>query len=342
MSVAIDIVERMFEYGGMLYSAETGDPEGYPAGYPRGTDDYGIELSYDPDTARPPAPNRFSATPLAATPFAPGASATGELTGAFTSGELTGETVRDLQSRIRQMQGTRLDTKLLPTHPALAALLPGGALKQGAAYSVEHSATLLMALLAGPSAAGSWCGVVGVPEFGVEAASHYGIDLERLVLVPHPGDQWLAVTAAIADVLTVVVTRPPKQATDASVARLAARLRQRGSTLIVLGPWPQTDAMLSLSHSTWSGIGDGFGHLAAREVTVTVSTRAGGRPRSARLWLPDRTTQIRRSESPRTTGGIHQQPTEHSRHEHLSHEHLPHEHLPHEYLPHEYRTELAG
>ncbi|HEV7957198.1 MAG TPA: hypothetical protein VGP10_08565 [Marisediminicola sp.] len=204
--------------------------------------------------------------------------------------------MRDLQARIRQMQGTKLDTRSLPTHPAIASLLPGGGLKQGAAYSVERSVTLLMALLAGPSAAGSWCGVIGVPEFGVEAAAHYGIDLERLVLVPHPGDQWLAVTAAIADVLTVVVTRPPRQASDSSVARLAARLRQRGSTLIVLGSWPQTDAMLSISHSTWSGIGEGHGRLAARETTVTVTTRAGARPRSARLWLPDRAEQFSRAE----------------------------------------------
>ncbi|WP_201276686.1 hypothetical protein [Marisediminicola senii] len=205
------------------------------------------------------------------------------------------ETVRELQARIKAMQGTRLESRGLPTHPAIASLLPGGALQQGAAYSVDGSVTLLMAMLAGPSAAGSWCGVVGVPEFGVEAASHYGIDLERLVLVPNPADQWLAVTAAIADVLTVVVTRPPRQASDGSVARLAARLRQRGATLIVLGPWPQTDAMLSLSHSRWSGIGDGHGHLAAREATVTVSTRAGARPRSATMWLPDREERFVRS-----------------------------------------------
>ncbi|MCU1551066.1 MAG: hypothetical protein JWR36_1626 [Glaciihabitans sp.] len=197
------------------------------------------------------------------------------------------DAVRDLQARIRSMQATKLDSRLIPTHPAIADLLPGGGLKQGATYSVEHSATLLMAVLAGPSAAGSWCGVVGVPEFGVEAASSFGIDLERLVLVPQPGDQWLAVTAAIADVMGVVVTRPPKRASDGNLTRLAARLRQRGSTLIVLGNWPQSEAMLTLSESSWSGIGNGFGHLAARQVTVTVSTRLGGRPRSARLWLPD-------------------------------------------------------
>jgi hypothetical protein len=195
--------------------------------------------------------------------------------------------VRELQGRIRSMQATKLDTRLIPTHPALADLLPGGGLRQGATYSLDHSATLLMALLAGPSQAGSWCGVVGMPEFGVEAAESFGIDLDRLVLVPNPGDQWLAVTAAIADVMGVVVIRPPKRASDGNLARLAARLRQRGSTLLVLGSWPQSEAMLSLSESRWTGIGEGHGHLAARQVTVTVSTRLGGRPRSARLWLPD-------------------------------------------------------
>jgi hypothetical protein len=211
------------------------------------------------------------------------------------------DVIARLQGRIRSMQATKLDTRLIPTHPALAGLLPGGGLKQGAMYSLENSATLLLAMLAGPSAAGSWCGIVGVPEFGIEAAASFGIDLDRLVLVPHPGDQWLAVTAAVADVMSVVVTKPPRQASDASLSRLSARLRQRGSTLIVLAneavrAWPQTEAMLSLSDSTWTGIGDGFGHLAARQVTVTVSTRLGGRPRSARMWLPDPQLQFARVE----------------------------------------------
>ena len=217
--------------------------------------------------------------------------------------------IDELQSRIRSMQATKLDSRLLPTHPALAELLPGGGLKQGAMYSigspasVESSATLLLALLAGPSAAGSWCGVVGVPDFGIEAAASFGIDLDRLVLVPAPGDQWLAVTAAIADVLTIVVIKPPRQASEGNLARLSARLRQRGSTLIVVGShsaWPQSEAMLSLSQSSWTGIGDGAGHLTARQVTVTVSTRAGGRPRSARMWLPDPELRFARVETPQT------------------------------------------
>ncbi|MET0725860.1 MAG: hypothetical protein ABWY36_05880 [Leifsonia sp.] len=196
--------------------------------------------------------------------------------------------VAELQARIRGMQATRLETAALPTSEAMAAVLPGGALRQGGAYSVAGSLTLAMALLAGPSASGAWCGVVGVPDFGAEAAARFGIDLERLVLVPDPGEHWLTATAALVDVLTVVVLRPPARAGDADVARLSARLRQRGAALVVLGAWPQSDATLSIAGSTWSGLGAGHGHLAAREVTVTATGRLGyDRPRSVRLWLPD-------------------------------------------------------
>ncbi|MEO6115741.1 MAG: hypothetical protein ABIP33_05095, partial [Pseudolysinimonas sp.] len=40
----------------------------------------------------------------------------------------TDDVVRDLQARIRGMQRTTLDTRALPTHPALGELLPGAAL----------------------------------------------------------------------------------------------------------------------------------------------------------------------------------------------------------------------
>lgn len=207
--------------------------------------------------------------------------------------EPVSERVRALQERIHQLQQTRPDTRTLPTHPAIGRLLPGGALRQGAVYSVQNSTTLIMTLLAAPSAAGAWAGVVGVPEFGIEAARAYGIDLERLALIPHPGDQWLAVTAALADSMGIVVTKPPQRATDATISRLAARLRQHGTTLIVLGAWPHSEAMLTLDDTSWHGIGEGHGHLQARQATLTVTSRTTQRPRSARLWLPDATLTIR-------------------------------------------------
>ncbi|MGV8911020.1 MAG: hypothetical protein ACOH14_00255 [Rhodoglobus sp.] len=208
-------------------------------------------------------------------------------------GSAAAATVAELQSRISQMQSRTLNTKLIPTNPAIGQLLPGGGLQQGSVYSIDKSMMLLMALLAPPSAAGSWCVVIGVPEFGVEAAARFGVDLERLVLIPHPGDQWLAVTAAVADVVDVVVARPPTRASDSAVARLSSRLRQRKSTLLMMGSWPQSEAMVSLGESRWHGIGAGHGHLAAREATVTVTSKSSARPRSARLWLPDSSETIR-------------------------------------------------
>ena len=204
------------------------------------------------------------------------------------------ETVQALQARIDALQRTRLDSRLMPTHEALADLLPDGGLREGATYALSPSSALVMALLVGPSQAGSWCGVVGMPEFGVEAAEGIGIDLDRLVLVPHPGDAWLTVTAAIADALGIVVVRPGRAASDGAIAKLAGRLRERGSTLLVLGPWPQAEAMISLTESRWSGLGDGHGYLSEREVTVTVSSKRGGRPRSGRLMMPDAELGIRR------------------------------------------------
>lgn len=182
-------------------------------------------------------------------------------------------TVEQLQAQIRAMQATGLGTRTLPTRPELAPLLPGGALKAGVAYALPDSLTLAMLLMAGPSAAGGWCAVIGVPDFGVEAAAGFGVDLDRLVLVPRPGEHWLAVAAQIADVLPVVLLQPPARAAPGDTARLASRLRQRGSTLLVLGPWAQAEATLEVRTTAWTGIGTGSGYLAGRDVTVTVTAR---------------------------------------------------------------------
>ena len=204
----------------------------------------------------------------------------------------TSDVVRELQARIRGMQRTTLDTRALPTHPAFAELLPGGALAAGGVYAVDNSTTLALGLLQGPSAAGSWCAVVGVPDLGIEAAAGLGLDLERLVLVPHPGEQWLSVVSALVDVVSVVLVKPPTREGrarlgDAAASKLASRLRQREAVLVSLGEWPRTDARLTVSASTWAGIGAGFGHLTARQVTVSSESRSwAGRSKSRRLWLP--------------------------------------------------------
>lgn len=194
---------------------------------------------------------------------------------------------RTTETLVQQALDTAGTDRALATLPAVADLLPGGALHGGSAYSVRGSMALVMAMMAGPSADGAWCGVVGLPTFGAEAAHELGVDLERLVLVPEPDRDWLSVVAALADALTVVVVRPPGQVTPGEASRLAARLRSRGAVLISVGSWPGSEARLEVQDTSWVGLGTGTGHLVARQATVAVTGRGSAvRPREHRLWLP--------------------------------------------------------
>jgi hypothetical protein len=204
-------------------------------------------------------------------------------------------TLRELQDRVNSMQG-RPAAQPLATHPAFAGLLQ---LRTGATYGVD-STSLAMALMAGPSAEGAWCAVVGLRAFGAEAAAAAGIELSRIVLVPDPADRWQEVASALIDVLTVVVLKPPTRVSAGAAAKLSARLRQRGAVLVVRGDWPRVDARLSLGDARWSGLGRGHGHLRARQVTVAV--RSGTAPaRTRRVWLPAADQMIRPVAAPART-----------------------------------------
>ncbi|MDX6291586.1 MAG: hypothetical protein QOH50_661 [Kribbellaceae bacterium] len=194
---------------------------------------------------------------------------------------------RTTETRVQQALDTADTERALTTLPAVSDLLSGAALRGGAAYSVRGSTALVMAMMAGPSAGGAWCGVVGLPTFGVEAARELGVDIERLVLVPDPERDWLSVVAALADALTVVVVRPPGEVTPGEASRLAARLRSRGAVLIAVGSWPGSEARLEVQGNNWDGLGSGDGHLTGRQVIVAVTGRgAAARSRQHRLWLP--------------------------------------------------------
>jgi hypothetical protein len=199
---------------------------------------------------------------------------------------VTGFDTRVTETRVQQALDTAGVERALPTLPAVSELLSGASLRGGSAYSVRGSAALVMALMAGPSAEGAWCGVVGLPSFGAEAARGLGVDLERLVLVPEPGHDWLNVVAALVDALTVVVVRPPGEVTPGEASRLAARLRTRGAMLIAYGSWPGSEARLEVESNTWTGLGDGEGLLTARQATVVVTGRRAAVHRRHQLWLP--------------------------------------------------------
>jgi hypothetical protein len=128
-------------------------------------------------------------------------------------------------------------------------------------------------------------GFAGWPDFGAEAAAELGIELSRTVLVPDPGEHWLEVTAALVDVLRVVVLRPPASVDERTAGILESRLRSRSAVLVVQGHWPRVSARLSTEESAWSGPTAGTGHLQQRRARVVV--HQGARPpRRADLAWP--------------------------------------------------------
>ena len=205
--------------------------------------------------------------------------------------------VADLAARVRQVQDRgRAQTPAadpIGVPAALADLLPGGGLRPGAAYTVDGSTALAVALVAEASATGSWCGAVGMPDLGAEAAADLGVALDRFVLVPRPGRDWVGVLATLVDVLTVVLVCPPDRVYDAEASRLAARLRQHGAVLISLRPWPRSEAQLTVCDGSWLGPVDGRGRLTGRQADVTVTGRGLSRSRRRRLWLPDPSGRVR-------------------------------------------------
>lgn len=179
--------------------------------------------------------------------------------------------VEQLRERVAAMEH-KPASQPVPTVSGLADLVP---LHAGATYAVD-SASLALALVAGASRAGEWVGFAGCADFGVEAAADLGIELSRTVLVPDPGEHWLEVTAALVDVLRVVVLRPPASVDARTAGILESRLRTRAAVLVVHGAWPRVEARLSVEQSAWSGPTSGAGQLRERRSRVVV--HRGARP----------------------------------------------------------------
>jgi len=197
---------------------------------------------------------------------------------------------------------------MLPVLPALRELLPRGGLARGSVVTVAEFGLLALALAAGASADGAWCGIAGVPEAGVLAAAGLGLDTERTLLVPDPGHAWPQVVASLLDGCELVLLRPPVQVPppgapralkasgtpgtpgvpEAQVRqRLEATLRRGRGVLLVVGDWPGAQVRLRVLTRRWTGLGDGHGRL--RDCCAQVMADGRGQAAVARtrwLWLP--------------------------------------------------------
>lgn len=214
------------------------------------------------------------------------------------------EHLRSLVDRTRPV--SLAEQRVLPVLPALEPLLPG--LRRGTVVGVggpSGATALALAVAAGPTRSGSWAAFVGLPELGWAAAAEAGVDLERVVVVRPPERSRATVVAALVDAFDVVVCGFEGALSATDSRRLAARVRERGSVLVVVGgltggvgrarrAWPGApDAELQVVASAWTGPEDGAGHLRERRLTVQAGgRRALHRPRRVDLLLPDRSGAV--------------------------------------------------
>jgi hypothetical protein len=152
---------------------------------------------------------------------------------------------------------------------------------------VPGGGLLSLAVAAGPSAAGSWCAAVGLPELGVRAAAGMGVDPSRLLLVGTPGERWPQVTAALLDGCDLVLVCPPAEPAAHLKRHIEAIARRTGGVLVVAGNWAGAQARLWVASQHWAGMGQGHGRLAGRRAQVLGTGRgAATRPVRQWLWLP--------------------------------------------------------
>ncbi len=175
----------------------------------------------------------------------------------------------------------------LPVQPALADLLPGGALPAGGTIAVQGSTSLLLGLLAAASQEGAWVAFVGAPALGLVAAADAGLALERVAVVPTPGADAPTVVAALLDGVDVVVLGPAVALLDAARRRLAARARERGAVLATTTPWPGAHVSLDARDGSWWGADQGAGWLRRRTLRVRRTGRgAAAQPVELEVEVP--------------------------------------------------------
>jgi len=173
----------------------------------------------------------------------------------------------------------------LPVSPDLRAMFPEGGLVRGRTVLCGGDAAVALALriVSQPTQAGSWLGVVGVHNIGVQAASEQGVALQRVVFVQPATSraEWVSTVAAAADGFDVLMLEVPHGITVADARRVQTRIQSRRNALVLIGATQklalqsvfQPDVVIDTTTTQWNGIERGSGHVQSREVCVTVSGR---------------------------------------------------------------------
>lgn len=185
--------------------------------------------------------------------------------------------------------------RTLPVGEMFTGLFAEGGLIRGRTIVCEGAAatSIALALVAPAIAAGGWLAMIDVPTVGLDAASEFGVPLERVVAIAsgessEQAARWPDIVAAAADGFDVLLVRVPRDVSPTVMRKIVTRLRQRGAVMVVLGdPGPLTcDGRLSAQSSEWSGLGDGHGYLRHRRLVVEASGRRLPGARRCAMALP--------------------------------------------------------
>lgn len=208
--------------------------------------------------------------------------------------------LQELAERIRPVVLAR--QAVISVVEPLQRLIPDGGLVRGSTVTVggTGATSLALQLSAAASRSGSWVAVVGLNDLAPAAVLEAGLDGERVAFIdPGGSGRQVDVVAALIGAVDIIVldARVPLRPTDAR--RLASRLRERGSLLIVVAPNSSVNTSLSadLSFSVddarWEGLGRGHGHLRSRRVRVGVNGRGrASRTAQHELLLPSLDAQV--------------------------------------------------
>jgi len=196
-------------------------------------------------------------------------------------------TLRRLSELIRPVTLAREHT--LPVLDPLVALLPDGGLTRGSLLQVcgVGATSLALSLMAAGSQDGSWAAVIGLPELGLVAAAEHGLVLDRLALIDAPPTRRGAeLVAAVLDGVDLVLLDARMALSGVESRRIAARLRERGSVLIMvepvcsMGPRPSLPRTSGPRISTTRASAAGASTAGASTAGASMSQAAGG-------WSPD-------------------------------------------------------
>jgi len=184
--------------------------------------------------------------------------------------------------------------RTLPVVNELAGLFRGAGLQQGSTIEVEGAAavSLAVALTVGVTGSNRWVVAVGLPELGSSAAAGLGVQFQRWAFVDRPKDQAGEVLYALTGAVDLILVGPEVRIRAKHGRKIAARMRERGTSIITVGDASRCNLQPSLrvrvNRTEWIGLQRGHGRLDSRKVEIELVDRNGdSNHRRQLLWLPD-------------------------------------------------------